>query len=183
MAANGIGQAIQAVTHDAVDPLDARGGKGFGEFCHLLSPPKDACSESNAVEQPEAVLRNRVYLGEINHKGASYPGEHVAIVDRAVFDAVQEKLTANRNGAKVRRAASAALLIGRIFDDRGHPMTPSTAKKGSIRYRYYVSSMLAQGRRNEAGTIARVSAPEIEAVVVDALRALHPTMLPLRTEP
>ena len=56
----------------------------------------------------------------------------------------------------------------------GHPMTPSTAKKGSIRYRYYVSSMLAQGRRSEAGTIARVSAPEIEAVVVDALRAAYP---------
>ena len=53
-------------------------------------------------------------------------------------------------------------------------MTPSTAKKGSIRYCYYVSSMLAQGRRSEAGTIARVSAPEIEAVVVDALRAAYP---------
>ena len=53
-------------------------------------------------------------------------------------------------------------------------MTPSTAKKGSIRYRYYVSSMLAQGRKSEAGTIARVSAPEIEAVVVDALRAAYP---------
>src|SRR3954470_1482977 len=100
------------------------------------------------------ILRNRVYLGELNHKGASYPGEHAAIVDRELFDAVQEKLTANRNGAKVKRAASAALLIGRIFDDRGHPMTPSTANKGSIRYRYYVSSMLAQGRRSEAGTIA-----------------------------
>src|SRR5215207_5017155 len=120
------------------------------------------------------ILRNRVYLGELNHKGASYPGEHAAIVTRALFDAVQEKLTANRNGAKVRRAASAALLIGRIFDDRAHPMTPSTAKKGSIRYRYYVSSVLAQGRRSEAGTIARVSAPEIEAVVVDALRAAYP---------
>jgi site-specific DNA recombinase len=120
------------------------------------------------------ILRNRIYVGELNHKGASYPGEHTAIVTGALFDAVQEKLTANRNGAKVRRAASAALLIGRIFDDRGHLMTPSTAKKGSLRYRYYVSSMLAQGRRSEAGTIARVSAPEIEAVVVDALRAAYP---------
>ena len=120
------------------------------------------------------ILRHRVYLGEINHKGASYPGEHAPIVDRAVFDGVQEKLTANRNGAKMRRAASAALLIGRIFDDRGHPMTPSTANKGSIRYRCYVSSMVAQGRRSEAGTIPRVSAPEIEVVVVDALRAAYP---------
>ena len=39
-------------------------------------------------------------------------------------------------------------------------MTPSTAKKGSIRYRYYVSSVLAQGRKSEAGTIARVSASD-----------------------
>jgi hypothetical protein len=107
------------------------------------------------------ILRNRVYLGELKHKGASYPGEHAPIIPPALFDAVQEKLTANRNGAKVRPAASAALLIGRVFDDHGHPMTPSTAKKGSIRYRYYISSMLVQGRRSEAGTIARVSAPEI----------------------
>src|SRR5215218_4653165 len=35
------------------------------------------------------LLRNRVYLGELNHKGASYPGEHAAIVTRALFDAVQ----------------------------------------------------------------------------------------------
>ena len=96
------------------------------------------------------------------------------IVTPALFDAVQEKLTANRNGAEVRRAASGALLIGRIFDDRGNRMTPSTAKKGSIRYRYYVSSVLAQGRKSEAGAIARVSASEIEAVVVDALRAAYP---------
>ena len=120
------------------------------------------------------ILRNRVYLGELNHKGASYPAEHAPIVTPALFDAVQEKLTANRNGARVSRSASGALLIGRIFDDRGNRMTPSTAKKGSIRYRYYVSCVLAQGRRSEAGAIARVSASEIEAAVVDALRAAYP---------
>ena len=92
----------------------------------------------------------------------------------ALFDAVQDKLTANRNGARARRAASGALLIGRIFDDRGNRMTPSTAKKGSLRYRYYVSSVLAQGRRSEAGSIARASASEIEAVIVEALRTAYP---------
>jgi hypothetical protein len=120
------------------------------------------------------ILRNRVYLGELNHKGASYPAEHAPIVTPALFDAIQEKLTSNRNGARVRRSASGALLIGRIFDDRANRMSPSTAKKGSIRYRYYVSSVLAQGRRRKAGSIARVSAPEIEAAVVDALRAAYP---------
>ena len=120
------------------------------------------------------ILRNRVYLGELNHRGASYPAEHAPIVMPSLFNAVQEKLTANRKAARVRRAATGALLIGRIFDERGNRMTPSTAKKGSLRYCYYVSSVLAQGRKNEAGVIARVSASEIEAVIVDALRAAYP---------
>jgi hypothetical protein len=64
------------------------------------------------------ILRNRLYVGELNHKGASYPAEHAPIVTPALFDAVQERLTSNRNGARVKRAASGALLIGRIFDDR-----------------------------------------------------------------
>jgi site-specific DNA recombinase len=77
------------------------------------------------------LLRNRVYLGELNHRGKSYPGAHQAIIDVAVFEAVQTKLTANRNGFRQRRSSSDALLLGRIFDDRGHRMTPSYAiKKG-----------------------------------------------------
>ena len=83
--------------------------------------------------------------GELNHRGGSYPGQHAPVITPALFDAVQDKLTANRNGARGQRAASGALLLGRIFDDRGNRMTPSTAKKGAIRYRYYLSSVLAQG--------------------------------------
>ena len=74
----------------------------------------------------------------------------------------------------MQRAASGALLLGRLFDDRGNRMTPSTAKKGAIRYRYYVSSVLAQGRHSEAGAVRRVSAPDIEAFVVEVLRRGYP---------
>src|SRR3954467_8180151 len=70
------------------------------------------------------LLRNRVYLGKLNHRDASHPGEHAPIITRTVFEAVQEKLTANRNGTHARRAASGALLVGRLFDDRGNRMTP-----------------------------------------------------------
>ena len=120
------------------------------------------------------LLRNRVYIGELNHRGASHPGQHAPIITAALFEAVQETLTSNRNGRRVQRAASGALLLGRLFDDRGNRMTPSTAKKGAIRYRYYVSSVLAQGRRSEAGAVRRVSAAEIEALVVQVLRTGHP---------
>jgi hypothetical protein len=81
----------------------------------------------------------------------------------------------SRSGPSVRHPRTPSVnLIGRIFDDRGNRMTPSTAKKGPLRYHYYVSCVLAQGRSSEAGVVARVPASEIEAAVVDALRTAYP---------
>ena len=59
---------------------------------------------------------------------------------------------------------------GRIFDDRGNPMSPSHANKKGVRYRYYVSHALLQNRKANSGSIARVSAPEVEALVCNAMR-------------
>jgi DNA invertase Pin-like site-specific DNA recombinase len=42
------------------------------------------------------ILQNRLYPGEIPHKGNSYPGDHPAIVDKPLWDDVQAVLTANR---------------------------------------------------------------------------------------
>jgi hypothetical protein len=41
------------------------------------------------------ILRNRVYIGDVVHKGKSYPGEHEPIVDRGTWDRVHEDLTTN----------------------------------------------------------------------------------------
>src|SRR5271165_7132514 len=57
------------------------------------------------------LLRNRVYLGEINHLGQSYPGEHEPIVDPGLFESVQAKLSENRRGLRQRRQSSNALLL------------------------------------------------------------------------
>ncbi len=99
-----------------------------------------------------------MYLGEINHRDKSYPGEHKPIIDPRLFEAVQTKLTENRQARRIRRQSSNALLMGKLFDDQGNPMTPSYAIKKGVRYRYYVSSVLNQGRREEAGSVARVAA-------------------------
>jgi site-specific DNA recombinase len=42
------------------------------------------------------ILQNRLYRGEIYHKGNSYPGEHPAIVEKPLWDEVQAVLAANR---------------------------------------------------------------------------------------
>ncbi len=116
------------------------------------------------------ILKNRHYLGELNHHGRSWPAEHEPIVDVVLFDAVQARLAENLNRANSRKAKSGALLMGRIFDDRGNPMSPSHAVKKGARYRYYVSSPIAQGRKDEAGSIARVPAEPIEQLVLSELR-------------
>ena len=66
------------------------------------------------------LLRNRFYIGEVVFKGETLAGEQKAIVDRALFEAVQAKLNEQVSNHKVARTKSEALLLGRIFDDQGH---------------------------------------------------------------
>src|SRR4051812_32612396 len=116
------------------------------------------------------LLRNRFYIGEVAFKGEVLPGEQPAIVDRQLFDAVQVKLTQQVNNHKIARMRSEALLAGRIFDDRGNRMTPSHVRKRGIKYRYYLSCALLQGQAEQAGSIPRVPAAEVETTVIKAVR-------------
>src|SRR6202521_2277203 len=118
------------------------------------------------------MLRNRLYLGEINHRDQSYPGEHRPIIDSALFDEVQAKLDENLRTRRLKNESSQALLLGKLYDDRGNRMTPSYAIKKGVRYRYYVSCVLAQGRKEEAGSLSRIAAGEIEAIMRDAVAAV-----------
>jgi len=117
-----------------------------------------------------AFLRNRFYIGEVRYKGEVFPGEQTAILDRALFEAVQTKLDQQRtNHAKIRQQ-SQSLLTGRIFDERGNRMTPSYAVKNAVRYRYYISVALIQGQPDKAAKPNRVPAAEIEKLILSALR-------------
>jgi site-specific DNA recombinase len=113
------------------------------------------------------MLQNRIYRGEITHQGTAYPGQHKAILDPELWQIVQDKLTANRRERSLAVGAEApSLLAGLIVDSDGNRMTPTHAKKRAKRYRYYVSAPLL------AGEGLRVSAGDIEALVLDRLRAL-----------
>jgi site-specific DNA recombinase len=71
-------------------------------------------------------------------------------MDRALFDAVQQKLSnqwSHRNHAKTK---SNHLLTGLLFDDAGHRMIPTHATKAGIRYRYYISAPHLDGNSKTA---------------------------------
>lgn len=108
------------------------------------------------------MLQNPIYRGEIVHKDETYPGEHAAIIEPALWDAVTARLAENaveRNTG--RRVRNPSLLTGLLFDGEGHRMTPTHAIKNGRRYRYYVSRPLIVGSSAAAAGI-RISAAEIE---------------------
>ena len=117
-----------------------------------------------------AFLRNRFYIGEVRYKGEVFPGEQTAILDRALFEAVQTKLDRQRTNHAKARQQSQSLLMGRIFDERGNRMTPSYAVKNAVRYRYYISAALIQGQPDKAAKLNRVPATEIEKLILSAVR-------------
>ncbi len=116
------------------------------------------------------VLRNRIYIGEINHRGQHYPGEHAAILDRATFDKVQQLLTEQRSSPTRIHHKMRSLLTSRIYDANGNRMAPSHSNKRGLRYRYYVSRALLDGTPDKAGKPARIPATAIEELVIKALR-------------
>ena len=117
------------------------------------------------------LLRNRFYVGEVAFKGEVLSRASSRPLSTGdLFDAVQAKLNEQVNNHKTARMKSEALLAGRIFDDRGNRMTPSHARKRGIKYRYYLSSALLQGQAERAGSIRRVPAAEIEALVIKSVR-------------
>ena len=92
------------------------------------------------------LLRNRIYRGEVMHKGIAYPGEQSAIVDEELWNAVQAKLSGNLTRRRQARIEGGALLGGLIFDDRGNRMAPTYTMRRGSRYRYYVSQAQLRGK-------------------------------------
>ncbi|SJM32289.1 hypothetical protein BQ8482_280015 [Mesorhizobium delmotii] len=118
------------------------------------------------------LLPNRVYIGDAVHKGASFPGEHQAIIGRELWDKVRSIVaeSPSKRAGQTRRQTP-ALLKGLIFAPSGYAMTPvHTRKKGKL-YRYYVTTSV-QKLGPETCPVRRVPAGEIEAAVIDQLRAL-----------
>jgi site-specific DNA recombinase len=115
------------------------------------------------------LLRNRAYVGEIHHGGKWFKGEHQPILELEVFQRVQALLKTNVLDRKAPSGNRATLLQGKLFDDRGSAMIPSFSSKNGVRYRFYISAAL-RGRKHEAGSVSRISAPEIEEIVGTAVR-------------
>jgi site-specific DNA recombinase len=126
------------------------------------------------------ILSNRLYRGEIVHKGQSHVGEHDAIISAELFDAVANLLAGHRVKRTTRKNKSGpSPLTGKLFDGDGFPMRPTFGHGHKSRiYRYYVSETLlpngkASHHHNQSGE--RISATRLERVMASTLLPLMPT--------
>jgi DNA invertase Pin-like site-specific DNA recombinase len=125
------------------------------------------------------LLTNRIYLGELRHKGEYFPGQHQAIIDHKHWEQAQAVMAVNsRQRASdvwAKRAKHEYLLRGMVFTQDGDIYLPMTTRKGNGKaYRYYV---VGKNHNMGAGTVPMRNLPAgdletaVMAQVLDVLRS------------
>ncbi len=134
----------------------------------ILLPAKDF--DKNSLHK---LLTNPTYIGLVKHKENRYAGEHEAIVDKAVFDAVQSLLSRNAaTGGALVRNKFGALLKGILHCSHCNcAMSPTHSKKGAKRYRYYVCSRASKTGWENCPS-PNLPAGEIEKFVVSQIKSI-----------
>ncbi|GAA0709900.1 recombinase family protein [Dokdonella soli] len=127
---------------------------------------KGGCAFSNGALF--AILGNRIYRGEISHKGQIHAGQHEPIIDDELWSAVQATRQRTRQrAAGAERAKPTSSLRGLITDELWRRYEPVHTTKGGRRYRYYVSR-----KQDDAGhdrKQGRLPAEALEQHVADRL--------------
>jgi hypothetical protein len=114
---------------------------------------------------------NPIYVGRISHKGQVHEGQQPPIVTQDLWDEVRQSLGDHLGAARTKRTrqSSDALLMGKLYDDADRRMNPTWARKGSKRWRYYVSQAALHGDKSKAASILRVPAADVEELVAEAV--------------
>ena len=120
------------------------------------------------------ILKNRVYIGEAVHRDRSFPGQHKAIIDLALWDRVQQNIANNnRPNSSVPRGQTPFPLRGLVRCKHcGTSMTPThTKKNGQVQYRYYSCSGMRKGSSADC-PIPNIPAGDLERMVLEHVKKL-----------
>lgn len=119
------------------------------------------------------LITNPLYVGEVRHKGETYDGKHEALVSRKIWDRVQKLLQANRrSNGTVTRNNYRHLLRGMVHCKSCQAlMAPTVTRKNGRAYKYLTCSSATQNGWHTCPHPS-VSAPRVEAFVVDMIKAI-----------
>ena len=118
------------------------------------------------------LLSNPIYIGKVRHRNSLHQGEHEPVVDGGAFERAQALLAKQApRRASPKNNPDVHLLKGILFDEMGDRLSPTHAKKGNKRYRYYISHRLQNAHRKGRDG-RRIPAAQIEAIVESQLERL-----------
>lgn len=116
------------------------------------------------------LLVNPIYAGKIKHGKILHNGQHEAIVDIALWEAVQTQFRINNQGPKWRERVTEPLpLLGKLYDAEMRRFVGSHTVKKARRYRFYISENL---RREADPSGWRLPASVVEDKVAELTRLL-----------
>jgi len=119
------------------------------------------------------LLQNRIYVGEIWHRGKRHAGEHEAIVGLELFEAVQVALAENRQRRKMRPTRSTECMLAGLVRDASGKVLPTSFSygRGGRLYRYYVIGSLNPSRASTE-KVQRIPAGPLEKLVQSSVGRL-----------
>lgn len=87
----------------------------------------------------ERVLKNQIYLGKLPNKSTNevFDGQQPAILDKELFDRVQQKLSDNNNHKNSPYTRGTPLLFQKVFLPDGRWLKNRTGRRPPRNYRYY----------------------------------------------
>lgn len=121
------------------DKVAAMGIRGKAWTTKKGEPRGGGAMTANIVER---ILKNQIYLGKLPNKstGEVFDGQHSAIIEQKLFNAVQEKIRANNNHIGSGYRLGTALLHNKIKTSDGTVLKNKAGRKNynsHRRYRYY----------------------------------------------
>ncbi len=119
------------------------------------------------------ILNNRTYIGEVEHNGQVYPGQHERILSADLWDGVHQILSENHRARGNRaKAKTPALLKGLVYCSHcASGMAVSFAKNHGALYRYY-RCVRSQKQGADTCPVSAVPAGDLEKAVLDHLRKI-----------
>ncbi len=116
------------------------------------------------------LLHNRIYIGKIVHGKEAYPGKHLPLIEKDLWEQTQALLKANSQGwQSTDRLQMPFLLKGLLFDSEDNRFSPVQGRKGPRAYRYYVNQVVLQFRGTHPHQIRRMPAEPLEQGVINAV--------------
>jgi site-specific DNA recombinase len=119
----------------------------------------------------QIMLSNRLYRGDIVHKGNVFPGQHPALIDEELFERVQRIISDNTKSHGPVRAKSTYdyLLTGTLTCSCGYALSPSASRAREPTYHYY-RCVGVQKHAEHACDVKQVRADAADAAVMAVVR-------------